>query len=104
MAGKARKTLEKRDVPREHFIQLRDIIRRATKDDHLLDEFLTDLLTPAEYAELATRWQIVRLLAMGMTQREITRKLHISMETVSRGARELLDKRGGFRKLLDHKM
>ncbi len=102
MSGTGRKVTEKRVVTKEQFIQLRLALRKATKDDALLDRFLEDLLTPAEYAELATRWQIVQLLANGLTYREIVSKLHIATETVSRGARELADVRGGFSQLLKH--
>ena len=102
MNGKGRKVMEKRVVTREHYIQLRDAFRKAAKDDALLDRFLEDLLTPAEYAELATRWQIVQLLVNGLTYRDVAHKLHIATETVSRGARELMDVRGGFSQLLNH--
>ena len=38
----------------------------------------------------------------GLTYRDVAHKLHIATETVSRGARELMDPRGGFSQLLNH--
>ncbi len=66
----------------------------------LFGEFLIDLLTPAEYREISFRWQIVKMLHRGMPQRQIAKDLGVSVATVSRGARELLDPKGGFSKVL----
>lgn len=54
-----------------------------------LDELLTALLTPSEYEELAKRWQIVKKLIEGVTQREIKNELNVSIATVTRGSREI---------------
>ena len=68
----------------------------GASDKKLLRDFLIDLLTPAEYKELALRWQIVKLLYRGISQRAIAQKLGVGIATVSRGSRELLDPKGGF--------
>ncbi|TSD02787.1 MAG: TrpR family transcriptional regulator, trp operon repressor, partial [Parcubacteria group bacterium Greene0714_36] len=60
-------------------------------DRKLLRDFLLDLLTPAEYKELALRWQIVKMLHQGISQRRIAKNLGVGIATVSRGSRELLD-------------
>ena len=64
-------------------------------------EFLFDLLSPAEYRELAVRWQIIKLLEKKIAHREIAKKLKVSVATVSRGVRELTNKKGGFRLAAD---
>ena len=87
-------------VPQKYTEELLEIIQKTAKNKHFLDEFLKDLLTPKEYEVLALRWQIVKLLAEGLTQREITEQLHIAIATVSRGSRELHDEDGAFMKLL----
>ncbi|MBT3538518.1 winged helix-turn-helix transcriptional regulator [Candidatus Parcubacteria bacterium] len=70
-------------------------------DRELLDEFLKDLLTPSEYRDIVTRLQIVKMLDEGISQRDIAKRLGVSISKVTRGSRELLDKKGGFRKILD---
>lgn len=72
----------------------------GASDKKLLGEFIIDLLTPAEYREVVFRWQIVKMLHKGMPQRRIADNLEVSVATVSRGARELLDPKGGFSKVL----
>lgn len=59
---------------------------------------LKELLTPAEYDELAMRWQIIRGLIEGETQRAVRDELETSIATVTRGARELKYGNGAFKK------
>lgn len=77
------------------------MLQRAAKNRRLLDEFLVDLLTPQEYEDLLTRWQIVKRLAAGVPQRKIARLLNVSIAKITRGSLELRDKKGGFKQLLD---
>jgi TrpR family transcriptional regulator, trp operon repressor len=72
----------------------------GASDKKLLERFLIDLLTPAEYREIGLRWQIVKMLHKGIPQRQIAEKLGVSVATVSRGSRELLDPKGGFSQIL----
>lgn len=72
----------------------------GASDKKLFGEFLIDLLTPAEYRELSFRWQIVKMLHRGMPQRQIAEELGVSVATVSRGARAMLNPKGGFSKVL----
>ena len=62
--------------------------------------FLQNILTPAELDEIATRLQIVKLLKKGVPQREVAKKLGVSIGTVSRGARELKYGVPGFKNVL----
>lgn len=57
---------------------------------------LEDLLTPNELESVAERWQEIQLLAKGTTQREVTKKLGISISKVTRGSRMLQYGSGGF--------
>ncbi len=57
---------------------------------------LDDLLTPNELESLAERWQEIQLLASGMTQRDVAKKLGISISKVTRGSRMLQHGSGGF--------
>ncbi len=83
--------------------ELLQMLREIAPDQKLFGDFLEDLLTPQEFEEIATRWQLVKLLDTGMPQREIASKLRISISKITRGSRELLDPRGGVRGVLDRK-
>lgn len=76
------------------------VIALLSPDTNLLGEFFTDLLTPAEYREITIRWQIVKQLNKGISQRKIAENLGISVATVSRGARVMLGPKGGFHRAL----
>lgn len=65
-------------------------------DPEPIELFLKDLLTPAEIQALTERWSIVRMLAAGMTQREVALSLDVSVTTVTRGNRQLQHGSGGF--------
>ncbi len=80
--------------------ELLEILHKISGDKKLLHEFLVDLLTPREYAEIVKRWQIVKLLAKDIPQREIAKELEVSIATITRGSRELLNKQGGFQRVL----
>lgn len=86
-----------------HRRELLKLIAEAGKNPKLLDAALTDLLTPGEYKEIATRWQIVKRLAAGESHRHIASDLKIGIATVNRGARMLLNAQGGFNQLLGKK-
>lgn len=70
------------------------------KDKKLAKEFLKNLLTPAELDEISVRIQIVKLLKKGVSQRDVAKRLNVSIGTVSRGSRELKYGPNAFNKLL----
>lgn len=84
----------------EYGQELEEIIKKASKSPALLHEFMFDLLSPAEYKDLAVRWQIVKQLHQGVSQRDIAKNLHVSISTVTRGSREMLNRKGGFAEIL----
>ena len=63
-------------------------------------KLLEDILTPHELESLTERWQEIKLLARGMTQRDIAKKLGISISKVSRGSNALKYGTGGFARML----
>lgn len=69
-------------------------------DKDLMFDFLRDLFTPSEFQEIPKRLQIVKKLAQGVSQRQIAEELNLGVATVTRGSRELQNKKGGFRKIL----
>jgi len=85
----------------EYKKELNTLLRKvAGSNGTLLHEFLNDILTAGEYQEIARRWQIIKMLEAGHSQREIAEKLGVGVATVTRGAKELSDKKGGFCKVL----
>jgi len=73
------------------------------KNPQLMSELLEDILTPGEFEEIITRWQIIKELSRGVPQREIAAKLKVSIAKITRGSRELRNKNGGFWQVLKKK-
>jgi len=86
-------------ITKEHLDELLDVLRQAVRDKKFLVDFLSDLLTPTELNEIVARWQIVKRLAKGMSQREISKQLHVTLVTINRGMRVLQNPRGGFNQM-----
>ncbi len=80
--------------------ELVDVLALAAQSKSLLDEFLDDLLTPTELDELSARWQIVKLLQRGVPQHDVAKETSTAVATVTRGAREMRNPKGGFRQVL----
>jgi len=58
-------------------------------DRETMHNFLSEILTPAEKKDLTLRWELLKLLAQGRTQRSIANELHISLCKITRGAKIL---------------
>ncbi|MFP4115507.1 MAG: Trp family transcriptional regulator [Spirochaetota bacterium] len=72
-------------------------------DEKLMVELLTELLTPTEVRRIEQRWELVKLLGQGMSQREISRRLGISLCNITRGSRELRKPESALRTILQGK-
>ncbi|MDR2211667.1 MAG: trp operon repressor [Spirochaetaceae bacterium] len=70
------------------------------RDPKLLEAFLNCLLTPAETADIAARWALVKALREGVPQREIAKNLGISLCKITRGSRELKKPESAFQRIL----
>lgn len=86
-------------VPPRHLKELYDLFSsiETPQEARMLME---DILTPGEIASIAQRWQEIRMLARGVTQREISKRLNVSISKVTRGSRMLQQGSGGFRHFL----
>jgi len=80
----------------EYGVELEQLIGKIGKNKELMREFLFDVLSPSEYRELAVRWQIIKQLKNNTPHRDIAKNLKVSVATVTRGSRELGNKKGGF--------
>jgi TrpR family trp operon transcriptional repressor len=78
------------DDPRvaENLTELSFVLAK-TNDPALIESFLQGILTPAESADIAARWALVKSLKGKKTQREIAKDLGISLCKITRGSREL---------------
>jgi len=70
-------------------------------DPGLIADFLSCLLTPTELAEVSSRWALVREIDAGTTQREIARKMGLSLCKITRGSRELKKDKSPFKRMID---
>ncbi len=61
----------------------------ALDDDTLIEGFLRSILTPRELHDLSVRWELVKRLRRGTSQRTIARELGVSLCKITRGSREL---------------
>ncbi|MDR0374760.1 MAG: trp operon repressor [Treponema sp.] len=73
-------------------------------DAELIESFLQCLLTPAETADIAARWALVKALKEKKTQREIAQDLGLSLCKITRGSRELKKPNSAFQRVLDMAM
>jgi TrpR family trp operon transcriptional repressor len=69
-------------------------------DPGLIRDFLYCLLTPAEIADIAARWALVKELKRKTPQREIAKDLGISLCKITRGSRELKKPGSAFQRFL----
>jgi TrpR family trp operon transcriptional repressor len=70
-------------------------------DPRLINAFLRSILTRRELQEVDGRWQLVKLLAHGQSQRAVARRLGMSLCKITRGSRELKKRNSAFRRVLD---
>jgi TrpR family trp operon transcriptional repressor len=84
----------------ENFGELARLLAKA-QEGELIESFLRCLLTPAETADIAARWALVKALEQGMPQREIAKTLGLSLCKITRGSRELKKPNSAFERMLD---
>jgi len=70
------------------------------KDPELIAAFLRSILTRRELQEVDGRWELVKLLARGDSQRAIARRLGMSLCKITRGSRELKKRNSAFARVL----
>ena len=88
------------DYPTEETKNLYKAILTLNTPDEA-SRFFRDLLTEAEIKEFANRWQMVQLIAQGISYLDIAKKLGVSTTTVNRVAKWLHHGTGGYKLALD---
>ena len=61
-------------------------------DEKEIYRFLKELFTEAELMDLSKRWEILKMLNDGYTQRDIASELKVSLCKVTRGAKIMKNK------------
>ena len=70
------------------------------EDPRLILDFLKCILTPYELQEVSGRWELVKLLDQGVSQRRIAEQLGMSLCKITRGSRELKKNGSAFKRVL----
>ena len=86
----------------DHQTNIKEIAHLLSDIDDiaLIEDFLKNILTEAELKNLASRWEIVKLLEQGISQRKIARDLHLSLCKITRGSKVLKEKNSAVKKLI----
>ena len=71
-----------------------------TRNGQLVEEFLRSILTPNELNTVAERWELVKLIDQGMSQRKISEKLGLSLCKITRGSKELKKENSVFAEMI----
>lgn len=77
------------------------LVLSKTNDETSISEFLRSLLTESEVKEISSRWELVKLLNDGMSQRKISDKLGLSLCKITRGSKELKKNPSFFKQMIE---
>ena len=69
---------------------------QSLKNSDECRSFFNDIFTPAELQSIKDRWSVAELLNKGYTYREVNSYTGVSVTTIGRVARCLLDGSGGY--------
>lgn len=83
----------------QSLIQICETISNMNKPKEALN-FLNELLTQSELEDIVQRWNILKMLSQKESQRNIAKKLSVSLCKITRGAKILKDKNSVLRKIM----
>jgi TrpR family trp operon transcriptional repressor len=86
----------------DHQTNIKEIAQILSDIDDitLIEDFLKNIFTESELKNLASRWEIVKLLDQGISQRKIAKDLHLSLCKITRGSKVLKEKNSAVKKLI----
>jgi TrpR family transcriptional regulator, trp operon repressor len=73
----------------------------VSEDADLIHDFLSSILTEYELDEVSKRWALVQLIDDGMSQRNISKELGLSLCKITRGSKELKKPDSPFKKMIN---
>jgi TrpR family trp operon transcriptional repressor len=71
-----------------------------SKDPKEIMNFFRSILTPKELKDIGSRWELVKKLDQGESQRKIAHDLHLSLCKITRGSKELKKKNAVLKRFL----
>jgi TrpR family trp operon transcriptional repressor len=77
------------------------LVLANAKEPIQIAEFLRSILTKNEVKEVSSRWELVKLLNEGMSQRKISEKLGLSLCKITRGSKELKKNPSFFKQMIE---
>lgn len=85
------------------FYKLNEIARTlaSIEDPQVIEDFLNSILTEKEVFDISSRWELVKYLDEGISQRNIASDLGLSLCKITRGSKELHKNHSAFKKVLD---
>jgi TrpR family trp operon transcriptional repressor len=85
----------------EHAIKELSVSLAATDNPDLIEDFLKSILTPNELKEVSSRWELVKQIDDGTSQRKIADNLGLSLCKITRGSKELKKEESSFKIMID---
>jgi TrpR family trp operon transcriptional repressor len=83
----------------DHLAELAAVLHQAP-NPALVEGFLREILTPSEIEGISFRWELVKRLNRGQSQRAIAAELGLSLCKITRGARILKNPDSALRAVL----
>ena len=83
-----------------------DLVSTFTRihDQKMMKKFFSEIFTDAERSDLELRWELMKRLHEGVTQREIAAQLGISLCKITRGSKIVKSKTSTTNKILNGKI
>ena len=81
---------------------LKEISRILSRLDNarIIEDLLISILTDNEAKNISSRWEIIKRIEQGISQRKIASDLHLSLCKITRGSRELKKTNSVLKKIL----
>jgi TrpR family trp operon transcriptional repressor len=77
------------------------VVLSSQSEANLIQSFLSSLLTPKEIHDISTRWELVKRLVQGQSQRSIAQDLGLSLCKITRGSKELKKEDSSIKKVIE---
>jgi len=76
------------------------LILSRIDDANIIEEFFKSILTRNEVNAINLRWELVKLLYQGFSQRDIAKRLRLSLCKITRGSKELKKENSVFLRVI----